>query len=94
MWSHCKTLTSDPGFIPRGYNYNIKLMTPANLSLYNYISLSKEKKEAIQKAKVKLSRSQPSASLSNSSVSKSARDKTNKVFTVIIPNDKRLSLKQ
>jgi hypothetical protein len=43
LWSHIKTFSSDPGFIPRGYNYNIKLMTPANVSLYNYITLNREK---------------------------------------------------
>ena len=97
LWSHIKTLTSDPGFIPRGYNYNIKLMTPANVSLYNYITLSREKQNAIDKAKVSLAKSHPIAttqSSHSSNLSKTTRESSDKVFTVIIPNDKRLSLKQ
>ena len=54
MWSHLKTFTSDPGFIPMGYNYNINLMTPTNVSLFNVITLEKEREESIDSAKKKL----------------------------------------
>lgn len=51
FWAHLRTMTSDPGFIPRGYNYNIKQMTPVNVSLFNYVILSKEKNDLIDSAK-------------------------------------------
>jgi hypothetical protein len=43
LWSHLKTLCSDPGFIPRGYSYDKVLMTPTNVSLLNYIQLNHDK---------------------------------------------------
>lgn len=61
LWAHLKTFHSDPGFIPRGYNYNIKKMTPANVSLFNYISLKTEQTEIIKKAQLTISRSSPIA---------------------------------
>ena len=48
LWAHLKTFLSDPGFIPRGYNYNINLMTPENVSLFNYINLNREKREMVK----------------------------------------------
>jgi len=61
LWAHLKTFHSDPGFIPRGYNYNIKKMTPANVSLFNYITLKTEQTEIIKKAQLTISRSTPIA---------------------------------
>lgn len=49
LWAHIRTFVSDPGFIPRGYSYSIKHMTPVNVSLFNYISLTREKVEATKK---------------------------------------------
>jgi hypothetical protein len=57
LWSHIRMYASDPGFIPRGYNYNITLMTPTNVSLFNYITLTRSRNEAILEAQKKLSKS-------------------------------------
>jgi hypothetical protein len=53
LWSHLKTLFSNPGFIPRGYNYNNNLMTPTNVSLLNYITINREKLEIMKLANSK-----------------------------------------
>lgn len=92
LWAHLRTFYSDPGFIPRGYNYNIKKMTPANVSLFNYIALAKEKTEAIKSAQLTISRSGPVAKSSRLQ-QKAPLDDSVKKFAVIIPTDKRLSIR-
>jgi hypothetical protein len=66
LWSHLKTFFSDPGFIPRGYNYKIHLMTPTNVSLLNYITINREKLEILKLAKSKF--------FSRSAISKSQKE--------------------
>lgn len=83
FWAHLRTFASDPGFIPRGYNYNIKQMTPANVSLFNYIVLSKEKSVLIESAK----------KLLTTRISKKDTEDSKK-HLVVIPQDKRLSMSQ
>ncbi|MFO0118060.1 MAG: hypothetical protein ACK521_10770 [bacterium] len=92
IWAHLRTFYSDPGFIPRGYNYNIKKMTPANVSLFNYISLTKEKTDAIKKAQLTISRSSPIAK-STRLLGNVPLQESFKRFAVIIPTDKRLSIR-
>ena len=93
LWAHLRTYFSDPGFIPRGYNYNIKKMTPANVSLFNYISLAKEKTDAIKTAQLTISRSGPVAKSSRLQ-QKAPLQESDKKFAVVIPTDKRLSIRQ
>ena len=43
FWAHLKTFLADPGFIPYEYTYNIRRMSPANVSLFNYITVERER---------------------------------------------------
>ena len=91
LWSHLKTFFSNPGFIPRGYNYNINLMTPTNVSLLNYITINREKLEIIKLAKSKFF-SRSANSKSQKEVKEEKRsDKTS--FKIVMPKQ-RLSIKQ
>ena len=83
LWAHLRTLMADPGFIPRGYNYDIKQMTPVNVSLFNYVVLSKEKSVLIESAKKQLSNRKSKH-----------EDENVKKHMVVIPQNKRLSMNQ